>query len=199
MSSQQRIGILGGAFDPVHVGHLILAAEAQEALALDRIILVPGAQTPLKGRAPGASGEDRLAMLAEAVRHRPDWEVCDWEIRRGGVSYSIHTAAHLQARFPDALLFWVIGADQLSRLASWHKIEDLGRLVSFAVALRNGDKLDMPADLPPSVRVEALPARRIDISSSEVRERLRAGRPGADFLVPESVRRFIAANGLYRD
>ncbi len=199
MSSGLRIGILGGAFDPVHTGHLILASEAQEALALDRVLLVPGAQTPLKGRAPGASGDDRLAMLAEAVRHREDWEVCDWEIRRGGVSYSLHTAAHLQSRFPGATLFWIIGADQLERLSSWHKIDELGCLVSFAVAVRNGDKLRMPEDLPATVRVEALPARRIDISSSEVRERLRSGKGGADFLVPESVRRFIAANGLYRD
>lgn len=199
MSSQQRIGILGGAFDPVHVGHLILASEAQEFLALDRVILVPGAQTPLKGRAPGVPGEVRLAMLAEAVRHRPDWEVCDWEIRRGGVSYSLHTAAHLKARFPEAALFWIIGADQLARLPFWYKIEELGVLVRFAVAVRNGDRLDMPEGLPASVQVETLPARRIDISSGEVRERLRAGRLSADFLLPECVRRHIEAHGLYRD
>jgi nicotinate-nucleotide adenylyltransferase len=197
--SSQRIGILGGAFDPVHIGHLILAREAQDALGLDRVILMPGAQTPLKGRPPSASDEDRLAMLTESVRHLADWEVCDWEIRQGGVSYSLHTAAYLRTRFPEATLFWIIGADQLSRLSAWHKLSELGRLVRFAVAVRNGDKLVFPPDLPVTVLVETLPARRVDISSTEIRERLRDGRPGAEFFLTEPALRHIRTKGLYRD
>lgn len=197
--SFQRIGILGGAFDPVHNGHLILAREAQDALGLDRILLMPGAQTPLKGRPPAATDDERLAMLTEAVRHIPDWEVCDWEIRRGGVSYSLNTAAYLRTRFPEATLFWIIGADQLARLNAWHKIAELGRLVRFAVAVRNGDKLDFPGDLPVTVLVETLPARRIDISSTEIRERIRDGRPGTEFMLPPQVSALIAEKNLYRD
>lgn len=197
--SFQRIGILGGAFDPVHNGHLILAREAQDALGLDRILLMPGARTPLKGRPPAATDEERLTMLTEAVRHIPDWEVCDWEIRRGGVSYSLNTAAYLRTRFPEATLFWIIGADQLARLNAWHKIAELGRLVRFAVAVRNGDKLDFPGDLPVTVLVETLPARRIDISSTEIRERIRDGRPGTEFMLPPQVSTLIAEKNLYRD
>lgn len=197
--SHLRIGILGGAFDPVHLGHLILAREAQDALGLDRIILMPGAQTPLKGRPPAASDEDRIAMLTASVRHLRDWEVSDWEIRRGGVSYTVHTAAYLRTRFPEATLFWIIGADQLARLSTWHNIAELGRLVRFAVAVRNGDKLAFPQDLPLTVLVETLPSRRIDICSTEIRERIRDGRPGAEFFLPEPALDHIRAKGLYRD
>lgn len=197
--STSRIGILGGAFDPVHHGHLILAREAQDALGLDRVIFMPGAQTPLKGRPPSASDDDRLKMLAESVRHVPEWEVCDWEIRQGGVSYTLHTAAYLRTRFPEATLFWIIGADQLVRLSAWHKIAELGRLVRFAVAVRNGDKLVFPEDLPVTVLVETLPARRIDISSTEIRERIRDGRGGTEFMLPPQALSVIAEKGLYRD
>lgn len=192
-----RIGILGGAFDPVHHGHLLLAQEAQDALGLEKIILMPGAQTPLKGRAPAASDAHRLAMLTAAVRHRPDWEVCDWEIRQGGVSYSLNTAAYLRTRFPEAELHWIIGADQFTRLPDWHKIGELGRLVRFAVALRNGDNLKRPERLPVTVLAEALPARRIDLSSTEVRERLASGKPGAEWMIPYPVYEYIRKHGLY--
>lgn len=192
-----RIGILGGAFDPVHTGHLILAQDAQDALGLERILLVPGAQTPLKGRAPAAADEHRLGMLHAAVKHRPDFEVCDWEIRRGGVSYSLHTAAHLRTRFPDATLYWIIGADQFARLPDWHKIEELGRLVRFAVALRNGDRLVRPDGLPVTVLADPLPARRVDISSTEIRERFAESRPGAEWLLPCPVSEYIREHRLY--
>ena len=194
----RRLGILGGAFDPVHLGHLILAGEAQDALGLDRVVFMPGAWTPLKGKPPEASDEDRLAMLHAAVRHRTDWEVCDWEIKRGGVSYSLHTAAYMRTRFPEAELFWIIGADQLARLPAWHKIDELGMLVNFAVAVRNGDKLVMPPGLPPTVRVESLPARRIDICSTEIRDRVRNNLPGAELFVPDDVYRHIRAQDIYR-
>ncbi len=192
-----RIGILGGAFDPVHHGHLLLAQEAQDALGLAKIILMPGAQTPLKGRAPAATGEHRMAMLTAAVRHRPDWEVCDWEIKQGGVSYSLHTAAYLRTRFPAAELHWIIGADQFARLPDWHKIGELGRLVRFAVALRNGDILKRPEGLPVTVLATALPARRIDLASTEVRERIAAGRPGAEWMLPAPVHAHITTHRLY--
>lgn len=196
--SAPRIGILGGAFDPVHLGHLLLAQEAWDALRPERLILMPGARTPLKGRAPVASDADRLAMLAAATRRRPDWEVSDFEIRRGGVSYSLHTAAHLRARFPDAELHWIIGADQFARLPDWHRIEELGKLVRFAVALRDADTLRRPEGLPRSVIAEPLPARRFDISSTLVRERLAAGRPDAEWLLPHPVYDYIRERDLYR-
>ena len=181
-----HIGILGGAFDPVHTGHLLLAQEAQDALKLEKVILMPGAQTPLKGRAPVA-----------AVRHRPDWEVCEWEIKKGGVSYSVHTAAYLRTRFPEAVIHWIIGADQFARLPDWHKIDELGKLVRFAVAVRNGDKLVRPDDLPVTVLAEALPARRFDVSSTEIREKLAAGRHGPEWLLPHPVPEYIRKHGLY--
>lgn len=197
--SPTRIGILGGAFDPVHIGHLILASEATHALGFDRIILMPGAQTPLKGRAPTASDDDRLIMLRESVRHLENWEVSDWEIRRGGLSYSINTALHLRERFPEASLHWIIGADQLERLPSWHKINELASLVRFAVALRNGDTLTIPSGLPSQIGIDPLPARRFDISSGEIRDGIRQGKPGIEFFLTEKAATHIRAKGLYRD
>lgn len=194
-----RIGILGGAFDPVHIGHLILAKEAQDTLGLDRVIFMPGAQTPLKGRPPAASDEDRLLMLHASMRDQPNWEVSDWEIRQGGLSYSINTAIHLSRRFPEASLYWIIGADQLERLTSWYKVDELASLVRFAVALRNGDQLSIPSVLPPHLGLDTLATRRMDISSTEIREGIKAGRRSTELFLTEKTAAHIRGKGLYHD
>lgn len=194
-----KTGILGGTFDPPHIGHLILAQEAGEALGLDRVIFIPAAQTPLKEGAPVAPAAARLAMVGAAVaQHGPSWEVSDWEIRRGGISYSVHTAEYFHGRFPDAELFWIIGADQLARLATWFRIGELAKLVSFAVAHRaESPPPERPQGLDAGVRLLELPVRRVDISSTEIRARLSRGAP-VDLFLPEAVSRLIERERFYR-
>lgn len=192
----KKLGIMGGAFDPPHLGHLILAQTAEEFLGLDRVLFMPTAESPLKGRLPTASAAARLEMVRAAVMARENWAVSDWEIRQGGTSYSVHTASHLRREFPEAELFWIIGADQLARLGAWHRIDELCRLVRFVVAVREGDTLERPPDLHPCVKIEALPARRFDVSSTDIRTRLREGKSVAFFL-PERVREVIEQGKFY--
>ncbi|MDR2981664.1 MAG: nicotinate-nucleotide adenylyltransferase [Puniceicoccales bacterium] len=192
-----KIGIMGGSFDPPHLGHMILAQDAQDYFKLDKIIFVPVAESPLKGRTPTASGRLRLAMIEAAIAPRREWCVSDWELKQGGVSYSSHTALHLHRLYPDAELHWIIGADQLAQLSAWYRIDDLCRLVRFVVALRDGDMLVSPPKLNPCVVIEPLPARRLDISSTEIRECMKAVRP-VDFFLPQGVMQIIEHENPYR-
>lgn len=194
---RQRIAIMGGSFDPPHNGHLILAQDAAEALFLGKVIFVPAATAPLKEHPPVAAALERLEMVRAAIAGRHGWEVCDWEIRQGGTSYSLHTAQHLCERHPDADIFWIIGADQLVQLPAWHRIGELARRVRFAVATRSGDVLEPPTGLPPEVRLVALPPRRLDISSTEIRARIPRGLP-VDLFLPAPVCRHIERRQLYR-
>ncbi|MDR1497319.1 MAG: nicotinate-nucleotide adenylyltransferase [Puniceicoccales bacterium] len=197
---RQKIGILGGTFDPPHLGHLILAQEAVETLSLDKVIFMPAASTPLKSNPPVAPAQNRLAFVRAATAgHRPHWEVSDWEIRQGGTSYSFTTTVHLRQQFTNAQLYWIIGADQLARLPDWHRATELCRMVNFAVAPRK-ESVPLPPLSPKFANVLTLielPFRRIDISSTEIRSRLRANLPVSLFL-PPAARHLIEQEPSYR-
>jgi len=139
MKAHQRIGIFGGTFDPVHRGHLHLAAIAREALGLDQVRFIPCRISPHKVAGTTASGPDRLALLEAATRDLPWAVVDDQEIRREEPSFSYLTADALAARFPDAKLFWILGGDQWAALPAWKNIEDLARSVEFIVFARGGE------------------------------------------------------------
>ena len=189
----ERIGIYGGTFDPVHTGHLILARDAVELLGLARLIFVPAAISPHKlGRAPGASGADRLAMLRAALADEPDFEVDALELDRPGPSYAFDTVAALQARRPDAEFFYLIGADNVPDLSTWHRADELRTRVRFAVFHRRASDGTVSG-------AEGLPTlgRVVDLSSTEIRNRVASGL-SIRYLVPESVRELIEARGLYR-
>jgi nicotinate-nucleotide adenylyltransferase len=197
---REKIGILGGSFDPPHLGHLLLAQDAAEALSLGKLIFMPAAAAPLKARPPVAPAESRLAFVrAAAAARSPRWEVSDWEIRRGGTSYSFHTTARLREQFPDAELYWIIGADQLARLPSWHRAAELCRMARFAVAPRGGadETPALPPELAESLTLVQLPARRADISSTEIRARLRDNLP-VDLFLPAAARFLIEQEPAYR-
>ncbi len=117
-----KIGFLGGSFDPVHFGHLLAAQDAFEQHHLDRLVLVPAAQAPLKPTDVQSSSEDRLAMLRAAVEWDKRFEISDVELRRGGVSYTIDSARHFRALYPKDELYWIIGGDQLPKLHLWLEI-----------------------------------------------------------------------------
>lgn len=200
----QAIGIIGGSFDPIHMGHLILAQDAVEAFALDRILFVPCAQAPHKPAGPVAPAEDRAAMIALAVAGDPRFELCRLELDRGGVSYTYDTVAALRSACPDAALRFVIGADTLTELHSWRRIGDLLRLCEFVTVARPGFRLAdlQPADLRlPSPWAADLLRRvasghAVDLSSSDIRKRLARG-VGVRYLVPDSVATYISEHHLY--
>ena len=193
---EERIGLMGGSFDPVHHGHLIAAQDALEGLELDRVIFVPASRSPLKNHSPESSDEDRLAMLRAAIQSENRFAVSTLEIARGGVSYSIDTVEEQALLHPGARLFWILGADQAAALQHWHRAADLFRMVEFIILARPGFSWD-PAGLPNEARVHPIESHTFSVSSSELRERIRQGR-SIRFLLPERVASLIKTRHLYR-
>jgi nicotinate-nucleotide adenylyltransferase len=191
-----RTGVFGGTFDPPHVGHLILASDAREALKLDRLIFIPTGAQPLKVNTPPvASGQDRLEMVRLAVADDAYYTVDDAEINRKGLSYTVETLEHLAMRDASAELFLLLGEDALAAFDQWREPDRIRELATLAVMRRDGGPAG--AVKPDLGGVIELSTRRVDVSSTEIRERLRAGKSVKGF-VPESVERFIDARGLYR-
>lgn len=189
----QRVGILGGTFDPPHNGHLLLALDALDALELNELILVPAARQPLKHRAQMSDPAHRLAMTRCLATADPRLHVDGSEVARGGLSFTIDTVRAITAARPDAELFLLMGADTAATLPQWREPEALALLVQLAVA---GRGLEAPA-MPLGFRAHPLPTRRVDISATEIRTRVGAGRSIRGF-VPDAVADYIAAHGLYR-
>jgi len=189
----KRIGLFGGSFDPIHVGHLKMAERAAKQLGLERVFFIPNAVSPLKSSPPVASGRDRLAMIRAAIRGRPRFKALDLEIRRGGTSYTFDTVAAL-AGGTSAKLYFLIGADALSDLARWHRAEELARRVTFAVFRRPGS----PGIRPPGWVGEWVEVRGPlnDVSSTEIRERIRQGKP-IRRLVPDAAAALLRKRRLY--
>ncbi len=191
-----RIGVFGGTFDPPHVGHLLMATDAREALKLDRLIFVPAGAQPFKiGTPPVASGQDRLEMVRLAVADDANYVVDDAEINRKGLSFTVDTLEHLSERNPAAQLFLLLGEDVLAGFEQWRNPARIRELATLAVVRRadaSGSRVD-----PIAPGVLTVSTRRVDVSSTEVRERRRAGK-SIKGLVPESVERFIDVRGLYR-
>ncbi len=189
-----RVGVLGGTFDPVHVGHLVVAQEARFALGLDRVLLVVANDPWQKtAQAPVTPAEDRLAVVQAAVDGVEGVEACRIEIDRGGPSYTVDTLQELQAAEPGAELYLIVGADVVPSLPTWHRADELPALATLVVARRAGT-----ADVgdPAGWRVVHLPVPRLEVSSRDLRSRLAAGRP-VGFLVPAAAIRCISSRGLY--
>jgi nicotinate-nucleotide adenylyltransferase len=185
-----KIGIYGGTFDPIHNGHLILARDAVETLALDRLVFIPNVISPHRLRHTPAPAELRHAMIRAAIADEPRFEADDIELARGGVSFTIDTVLALKEKFPPGTqLVYLIGGDNFAVLEKWHRIGELKQLVDFAVLSR----ADLGAEHP-FLKLE----RRIDISATEIRTRVAKG-DSIRYLVPDAVREIIAANQLYKE
>lgn len=189
-----RLGILGGSFDPPHLGHLLAAGDAFEALALDRLVFIPAAAQPLKQGLATAPAAHRLAMVHLLVGGDPRFAVDPIEIDRDGLSYTVDTLEAYAATHPAAERFFLVGADVLSSFGRWREPERITQLAQLTVLQRAGELRELP---PLGAAPLVLQTRRIDISSTEIRERVRAGKPIHGF-VPESVAAYIAAERLYR-
>jgi len=200
---KRRVGLLGGTFDPVHVGHLSLAESALEAFGLERVVFIPSAVTPHKRHVRITGARHRLAMLRLAVEDHPKLDVSTLELDRGGVSYTVDTLEALRRDHPDWDLWFLIGMDSLRELHLWHRAPDLLRLCTVATLERPG--VDRPLEAVPGFSPEesarllqhAAPGRHVDVSSSGVRSRIAENLP-IGYLVPPAVEAYIRAHRLYR-
>jgi nicotinate-nucleotide adenylyltransferase len=195
-----RIGVFGGTFDPVHIGHLRVAEEFADAEGLDRVLFVPAARNPLRPGPPAAAAADRLAMLRLAVQGNPRFAVSDLELRRGGPSYTIDTLGELSREAPGARLVLALGADAWAGFGDWREPKRIAALADIVVLTRPGSPaLDLPGDplaSPPSA-VRAIEVTALDISASRIRALAAQGR-SIRYLVPDRVLEFIESRGLYR-
>ncbi|MBK9129253.1 MAG: nicotinate (nicotinamide) nucleotide adenylyltransferase [Phycisphaerales bacterium] len=201
----QRVLLFGGSFDPVHHGHLIVSRHVAERLGIERVVLIPSRQPPHKPSVALTSVEHRLAMCRLAVQDDALFEVSDWEARQTGPNYTLTTVSHFRGVLGAGVaLHWLIGMDSLAELTTWYRADELVEACTIVAAARPGHE-------PPSIdhllaRFSAAQARRlldqvvsgprIDIASTEIRGRVRAGR-SIRYLVPESVRAYIESHRLY--
>jgi nicotinate-nucleotide adenylyltransferase len=192
-----KIGFLGGSFDPVHFGHLMAAQDAYEQHHLDRLVLVPAAQAPLKPNEVFSPADKRLAMLRAATEWDRRFEISDIELRRGGVSYTIDSARHFRAQYPNDELYWIIGGDQLPKLHLWKDITELARLVQFIFLERPGFPVRAKPDIP-GLRLLRCDGHLLAISSTELRERTRRSL-SLDYFIPHKAIVYIKEHSLYRD
>lgn len=196
-----RVGVLGGSFDPVHFGHLGLAGAAYEQAGLERVIFVPAGYQWRKADRKMASAWDRCEMVRLAIAGQPQFGLATLEVEREGPSYSDVTLEALQEERAGAELVFILGQDALADLPNWHAPERVLELATLAVARRDGNggppaSEVLPGDL--SGRVIWLDMPTVAVSATDVRERVRAGRP-IEGLVPDAVLDYIAAEKLYRD
>jgi nicotinate-nucleotide adenylyltransferase len=195
-----RVAVLGGTFDPVHVGHVALATAARDAIGAAEAWLVP-ARAPALRVEPVAPAHLRLAMLETAVRTTPGVRVVDIELRRPGVSYTIDTLEALRQSNPELDPWWVVGADAARHVSEWHRSAELLEILHLAVVQRAGsprfDETEARALGLDPARTVVLDLTPPAVSASEVRRRVAAGEPIAR-LVPGAVADIIAASGLYR-
>ena len=188
----KRIGLLGGTFNPVHLGHLVLAEQVRERLRLDEIWFIPVAQPPLKTEPDLAPAADRLRMVTLAIAGHPAFRASDLEIRRGGKSYTVDTLRAVRAHeSPATAFFFLVGSDACGQLRKWREFPEILRLCRFVIVARPGFRA---AQLPRGVRTIAMTP--LDISATDIRRRI-AHRQSIRYLVPAAVRRYILRRRLY--
>ncbi len=194
-----KIGILGGTFDPPHLGHLAMAVAARDALGLDEVVFVPAYRNPLKTRLGITPAHRRLAMVKLLIGGEPSFSVSDIELTRGQLSYAVDTLSEMSFLRP-AEYWFILGSDSLKRLYDWHQIEKLSRLTRFAAILRAPDTEEVALrDVPELYRevIDFVPMEAHPASSTKVRDAILTNRP-YHHLVPEAVAEYIEKNELYR-
>jgi nicotinate-nucleotide adenylyltransferase len=196
-----KLGVLGGTFDPVHIGHLVLAERAREQLGLERVLWVPAGEPWRKPERTITPAAQRLAMIKLAIARRAAFEVSTIETGRPGPSYSVDTLAALREQRPDSDPVFILGLDALTDLPNWRQPELLIELAALAVAAREGERMsevDLNRLLPGlAKRTTWVDMPRLDISATELRQRASAGL-SIRYLVPDAVADYVAENHLYR-
>ena len=203
-----RIGVFGGSFDPIHYGHLLLAEQCREQAQLDKILFIPAAVSPLKESGPVASDRQRIEMVSLAIAGHSSFEISTIEIDRGETSFTVDTLAELKSsEYADDQLFLLIGQDSLATFDRWkepQKICDLAMLLVVARPNRGNEAVDLKALEPfatdeqlDQIQSFAFQSRLIDISSTDIRQRVAAGR-SIRFLTPRSVEKYMETAKLYQ-
>ena len=200
----RHVGILGGSFNPIHLGHLFVGWAAAEAFSLDTVLLMPSNVSPFKRGLPGlASGADRLEMVRLSAAEDPLFETCALDLERGGISYAVDTVKALRERHPHDRFSFIIGMDALRELSHWHKIGELLTLCDFITVGRPGvdesvteAALGFPCDVRDRLLSRVIKGRLCDISSSEIRRRIAEGK-SIRYLVCPAVEVYIRSRGLY--
>lgn len=196
-----RLGVFGGTFDPVHIGHLIAAEDARAALSLDEVIFVPAGEPWFKSYRRITPAHHRLAMVRLAIRDNPHFSVSDMEIRREGPSYTIDTLAELRRARADAALFVILGVDALREIDRWRNPRRLFQMATVVGVARPGASLDpsvLNAAIPgASDRLRLIQSALIDISGTDIRRRVADG-ASIRYRVPHAVEQYIRAHNLYR-
>jgi nicotinate-nucleotide adenylyltransferase len=189
-----RIGVFGGTFDPPHIGHLLAASEGLHAFELDRVLFVPAGRPWQKSTY--APAEDRLMMTTLAIAGHTRFAVSRIELDRRGPTYTVETLEAIAGSFPGSSLFFIAGMDAVADLGTWHRVTELAALADVIAVTRPSatfDATSVPAEWP---RVHAMEIPALDVSSTMIRQRVAKGEP-IDFLVPDTVARYIREQGLY--
>ena len=197
----RAVGLLGGTFNPVHEGHLSIGREALRLFALDAVWFIPCSVPPHKPAAGLAPNADRLAMLRLALAGEPRFAALPIEFDRPGKSYTLDTVRELQARHPDVEFVFIVGADTLPELPTWHRPLDLLARIRIVSLARPGfvpdpAAIQLPPPWPQKLLADLRPGRPLDVSSRDIRAKIAAGQPVP--LVPDSVMRYIQEHNLYR-
>jgi nicotinate-nucleotide adenylyltransferase len=192
-----RIGVLGGTFDPVHIGHLVTAVEVRHVLALDVVMLVVAASPWQKiGTRPITPAADRLAVVEAAITGVAGLDASALEMERDGPTYTADTLQELLRRHPGAELFLIVGSDVASELDTWMRVDEVRNVAHLVVVQRQGREVDLDALRSEGWRIDAVPVPALDVSSTDLRLRFAEGRP-VDFLIPAEAVRVIRERGLY--
>lgn len=192
-----RIGVLGGTFDPIHIGHLIVAESALEEANLDEVWFMPALHPPHKTAEDVTDAAHRMAMVQAAIAGHPRFRACGLEIELGGTSYTVDTASELVRRHPRDRFFWILGGDMVAWLPNFHRADDLAAMIGFIGVRRPGHE-DAADRLPPRLRraVTMIEAPLVDVSSTDIRRRIREGK-SVRYLLPDAVISLIGEKGLY--
>lgn len=193
-SGQPYLACLGGSFDPLHMGHLLIAQDVLETFHLDKVWFIPAARNPLKSNGPHVTDDHRWAMLRLATEGDPRFGALDCELTIPPPSYTMDTVQRLRDRYPDRQVLWIIGSDQLPDLPRWHRAIDLARLTEFACLDRPGSTAPPPG--PSGWTIHRLTGHPFAISSTEIRQRLNRGLP-VDFFLHPRVNQYIQKHRLY--
>ena len=191
-----RIGVFGGTFDPPHLGHLVVAADAYQVLHLDHLLWIPAARPPHKLGRVHATAEQRLAMVRAALDGDERFAISDLELRRQGPSFTVDTLRTLRQQNADSELFFLIGADALREIETWREPEEVARLAHLVVLAR-GDGRNGTTILHSRFPVLTVPVTRVDISATEIRRRVARGE-SIRYFVPDAVREIIRRERLYQ-
>lgn len=192
-----QIGLFGGSFNPPHIGHLIVAEAVRDQFSLDAIWWIPNATPPHKSDDGLASADHRRAMTECAIQGNPAFRLCDVELRREGVSYMVDTVRIVQRECPKATFHLIVGSDSLDTFGTWHRPDEIAERVRLIVYNRPGGRSAV-ADRAYANAVRYAAAPSLEISSTEIRARCRAGR-SIRYVVPDAVRAYIQAHCLYTD